>query len=69
MPIIRVEMFKGRTTDQKRVLVKELSNAFVNTCGGTTKGLSVVITEFDKENWGASGELCSDLFPEKEGAR
>ena len=38
MPIIRVEMFKGRTKDQKRNLVKELTEAFNRACGYTIKG-------------------------------
>lgn len=65
MPIIRVEMFKGRTRDQKRALVREVTDAFVRTCGGTPKGLSVVITEFDKEDWGSAGDLCCDLYPDE----
>jgi 4-oxalocrotonate tautomerase len=64
MPIIRVEMFKGRTRDQKRAMVKEVTEAYVRTCGGTAKGLSVVITEVDKEDWGSGGELCCDLNPD-----
>ncbi|MCV6593404.1 MAG: 2-hydroxymuconate tautomerase family protein [Silicimonas sp.] len=64
MPIIRVEMFKGRTRDQKREMVKEVTEAFVRTCGGTAKGLSVVITEVEKEDWGSGGELCADLYPD-----
>ncbi|SHK40429.1 4-oxalocrotonate tautomerase [Shimia gijangensis] len=64
MPIIRVEMFKGRSRDQKRELVKEVTEAFVRTCGGTAKSLTVVITEVEKEDWGAAGELCCDLFPD-----
>ena len=31
MPIIRVEMFEGRTIDQKKELVKELTNSFIKT--------------------------------------
>ena len=34
MPIIRVEMFAGRTEEQKRALVKELTDGFVRTAGG-----------------------------------
>ena len=34
MPIIRFEMFPGRTADQKRNLVRELTDGFVRTCGG-----------------------------------
>ncbi len=64
MPVIRVEMFKGRTRDQKRELVKELSEAFVKTCGGDVKSLQIVITDVEKENWGSAGELCADKYPD-----
>ena len=62
MPIIRVEMFKGRSVEQKRALVKSLTESFVNTCGGQPQGLQIVITEVDMEDWGSGGELCSDKF-------
>ncbi|MGO1120887.1 2-hydroxymuconate tautomerase [Rhodovibrionaceae bacterium A322] len=64
MPIIRVEMFKGRTRDQKRELVKEVTDAFVRTCGGKPEGLSVVITEVEKEDWGMGGQLMADKYPD-----
>jgi len=60
MPIIRVEMFPGRTADQKRDLVRELTDGFVRTCGGAGDRLHVVITEVDHENWGVGGELTSN---------
>ena len=34
MPIIRVEMFKGRSREQKRALVKEMTEGFLRACGG-----------------------------------
>ena len=60
MPIIRVEMFKGRTIDQKKELVKELTDSFVKTCGGKADGLHIIIDEVNKENWGISGVLSSE---------
>ncbi|MGR3621422.1 2-hydroxymuconate tautomerase [Pseudophaeobacter sp.] len=63
MPIIRVEMFTGRTRDQKRALVEELTESFVKAAGGTKESVHVVITDVDKENWGSGGELCADKFP------
>ena len=60
MPIIRVEMFKGRSVEQKRELVKELTDGFVRTCGGKTEGLHVVITEVDTEDWAVGGVLFAD---------
>ncbi|WP_120500457.1 4-oxalocrotonate tautomerase [Roseovarius sp. EL26] len=64
MPIIRVEMFKGRSVDQKRALVQELTEAFVNATGGTPESVHVVITDVDKGDWGSGGALCSDKFPD-----
>ena len=64
MPIIRVEMFAGRTEQQKRALVRELTDAFVNAAGGTPESVNVVITDVDKSDCGSGGELCSDKFPD-----
>ncbi len=60
MPIIRVEMFPGRTTDQKRDLARELTDGFVRACGGPGDRLHVVINEVERENWGVGGELMAD---------
>ncbi|MGH1539939.1 MAG: 2-hydroxymuconate tautomerase [Arenicella sp.] len=62
MPIIRVEMFSGRNRDQKRQLIKELTDSFVQTCGGTLESVTVVITDVEKEDWGSGGELCADKY-------
>ncbi|MDA7963581.1 2-hydroxymuconate tautomerase [Ruegeria sp.] len=67
MPIIRVEMFPGRTREQKRALVSELTDAFVRTAGGKPEGLHVVITEIDAEDWGSGGVLVADKLEGKVG--
>tara|TARA_B100000579_G_scaffold432880_1_gene450578 strand:+ start:834 stop:1028 length:195 start_codon:yes stop_codon:yes gene_type:complete len=59
MPIIRVEMFK-RTEKQKRNLVKELTAAFVNTCGGNKDAIKILITEVDKNDWASGGIIEAD---------
>lgn len=63
MPMIRVEMFEGRTADQKRELVKELTDDFLRSCGGTRESVAVVITESNSENWAVGGELVADKVP------
>ncbi len=63
MPIIRVEMFKGRTRDQKRALVKELTAAFIRTCGGKPEGLQIVVSDVEKEDWGSDSEFAIDKCP------
>jgi 4-oxalocrotonate tautomerase len=63
MPMIRVEMFAGRTVEQKRALVDALADAFVATCGGTKDAVWVVIEDVPKENWGFGGRLGIDPKP------
>jgi 4-oxalocrotonate tautomerase len=60
MPVIRVEMFEGRTADQKRALVKALTDAFVETAGGRRESIQVVLTDVAPENWATGGTLFSD---------
>ncbi len=59
MPVIRVEMFK-RNLEQKRELVKELTNSFVKTCGGNKEAIKILITEVDQEDWASGRVLISD---------
>lgn len=60
MPMIRVEMFAGRTVDQKRALVKELTEAFVRAAGGNPQSVQVVLSDVEKSDWAAGGQLYSD---------
>jgi len=53
-------MFPDRTVDQKRNLVRELTDGFVRACGGPGDRLHVIITEIDREDWGVGGQLMSD---------
>ena len=39
MPLIRVEMFSGRTDEQKKILVKELTDSFIKSCGGNRESV------------------------------
>ena len=59
MPVIRVEMFK-RTQEQKRDLARELTEAFVRTCGGNKEAIKILITEVDKNNWASGGVITAD---------
>lgn len=63
MPIIRVEMFKGRSRQQKRELVEALTDAMVNTTGANRDAIWVVLSDVEKEDWGFGGQLGIDKYP------
>ena len=60
MPIIRVEMLKGRTAEQKQELADNLTTAFIKSCGGNAEKLNIIITEIDSENWAIGGALLAN---------
>lgn len=61
MPFAIVEMWEGRTVEQKRRLVKAITDAMVEHAGCNPEHLHVVIRETSKENWGRAGVLGIDM--------
>jgi 4-oxalocrotonate tautomerase len=60
MPTIRVEMFEGRTPEQKREFVKAVTEATVKTLGSTPEAVDVIITDIKKSDWATGGVLWSE---------
>ena len=65
MPTIRVEMFEGRTPEQKQAFVKAITEVTVSTLGGSPESVQVVITDVSKSNWASGGLLWSDPSRQK----
>jgi len=60
LPIIRIEMWPGRTHAQKAELAKVITDAMVNITN-TTPGSTIIVFEDDpKDNWAHNGLLASD---------
>jgi 4-oxalocrotonate tautomerase len=62
MPIVTVKMAKGRTRDKKRNLAGALTDSVVKILGVKPEWVTVLIEEFDRENWSTGGELHVDKF-------
>jgi 4-oxalocrotonate tautomerase len=60
MPIIRVEMWPGRTHEQKVELAKAITDAVVTIAHTTPETTIVVFEDVAKENWAQAGKLASD---------
>ena len=60
MPTLHVELFEGRTPEQKRSLAKELTDACVRVLGGSADGIDVLFVDVKRENWATGGVLWSD---------
>lgn len=60
MPMIRIEMYEGRTIDQKRACAEAVTRAFIDTCGGVPEAVSIIFYDVAKSDWAAAGRLASD---------
>ncbi|SEK62107.1 4-oxalocrotonate tautomerase [Roseateles sp. YR242] len=60
MPTLRVELFDGRTAEQKAELAKELTAACVRVLGGSPDGVDVLFFEVPREHWATGGVLWSE---------
>jgi 4-oxalocrotonate tautomerase len=60
MPTIRIEMFSGRTLEQKRRLVHLVTDAVVEALGVEPKVVQIKIFEAEKYNFARAGVLRSD---------
>jgi 4-oxalocrotonate tautomerase len=57
MPVVTVDMYEGRTTEQKQALVESITDAMVEHADASPDHLHVIINDVPKENWGRDGKL------------
>jgi 4-oxalocrotonate tautomerase len=60
MPTIRVEMFEGRTPEQKKNLVRALTQAVVDTLGAKPESVDILLFDIKKSEWATGGQLWSE---------
>ncbi|MDD4858693.1 MAG: 2-hydroxymuconate tautomerase family protein [Dehalococcoidales bacterium] len=59
MPFITVDMYEGRTIEQKRQLVKDLTEATMKL-GVPASHVQILIRDIPKHNWANAGKLASE---------
>ena len=60
MPIVKVEMYAGRTKEQKAELAKAITDAVVNIARTTADETIVIFADVERENWAKGGTLASE---------
>jgi 4-oxalocrotonate tautomerase len=60
MPVVTVQLWEGRSVDQKRALVRAITDAMVEHADARPDGLHVIIQEYSRENWARAGVLGVD---------
>ena len=61
MPEVVVYILEGRSLDQKRGLVKDITEAVVKNAGTTAEQVTISLVETQKVNKGKGGVLFSEM--------
>lgn len=60
MPILQVEILKGRTIQQKREMVKKVTDVITETLDCPKEAVRIIIREMETENFAQAGILKAD---------
>ena len=60
MPLVTIKIIEGRTTEQKRGMAKDVTDAIVKNIGCPATAVQIDIVEIKPENLSQGGKLFSD---------
>jgi 4-oxalocrotonate tautomerase len=60
MPTFNVQMFEGRTVEQKRAFVDAVTRVTCETLGCGPESVDIIISDIRRDNWATAGKLWSE---------
>ena len=60
MPLVTIKMIEGRTVEQKRGMVKDVTEAISKNIGCPLHAVQIDIVDLKRENLSQGGKLASD---------
>jgi 4-oxalocrotonate tautomerase len=60
MPTINVQIFEGRSAEQKKKFVEAVTEVTCKTLECGPGAVDIIITEVKRENWATAGKLWSE---------
>ena len=60
MPTFNVQLFKGRSPEQKRAFVQAITEVTCKTLDCGPESVDIIIQEVKRENWATAGKLWSE---------
>jgi 4-oxalocrotonate tautomerase len=60
MPTYHIEMLEGRTPEQKKKLVTEITRVTVEVLGSSPDAVDIIITDIPRGNWATGGRFWSE---------
>lgn len=61
MPVVQIDMLEGRTLEQKRDMVKKVTEVIVETAKCPAEAVTIIIRDMPPQHLGKAGKLRSDM--------
>lgn len=61
MPVVHVEMWEGRTKEEKAEVAKAFADDLVRILKCRQESITIIFSDVKKENWAKGGTLACDL--------
>lgn len=55
MPLVRIELFEGRTDNEKEEMIREVTNAMAASLKIDKDDVDIIIQEIKKKDWATGG--------------
>ena len=60
MPVVQIELLEGRTLDQKRAMVKKVTEAIVDSIGCPADAVVIMLRDMKRGDYAEGGVLWED---------
>ncbi len=60
MPVVTINMWEGRTIEQKKQLVEGITSVITTKLGTSPEHITIIIKDIPKHNWASGGKLASE---------
>jgi 4-oxalocrotonate tautomerase len=60
MPTFNIQLFEGRTLEEKRKFVEALTRTTCEVLGCAPGAVDIILMDVKRENWATGGKLWSD---------
>jgi len=65
MPIVMIDLWEGRTPEQKEKMIASVTEAICQSIGCPSDTVQIIIQDHKKHDWGIDGKPASKLPPKK----
>jgi 4-oxalocrotonate tautomerase len=60
MPILTIQQSPGRSTEQRKLLVERITEAFVEAYGVKPEAITIFFQDYADDMWAKAGQLHAD---------